>query len=962
MALAEKYLLELESKSDADTLNALFRTVHSVKGAAGFFELKSIAQTAHVAETLLGKLRDGSIGVDNGLIEYLLASIDAIKDMIESPSLGVGTDTSALVARGESMLRQYAGNGGANKQGPPTATQASPDLSRYKELILPGKFVYVIQLRANDSTQDFSAYCAETTAMLQTLGDILATEMDNANAGQACRLVFRTVIAPDIFMDSLSIPAQCIVPVPASVAQAPPVPEAAKPNSAPSPATPVHSPSQHPAPAKSVVTSAPTIRLGVDVLDKLLDHIGEVVLGRNQFSAFHQDDPEFLSLSQSITKLHQFVIQTRMQPIGSLFERYTRTVRDLSGKLGKKVELHMEGEDIGLDRTILESLSDPLTHMIRNSIDHGIETAEERSAKGKSVVGNLYLRAVHESGQILIEVEDDGKGIDPAMLRKKLVEKGLLGPAEAEQCSDKQIIDYIFHPGFSTKDSATELSGRGVGMDVVKSNLEKIGCSVEVISSINKGTLMSARIPLTMAVVNSSVISALIISIADFTLAIPQLAVNEVIRLTPQEQTQRIERVKGAEVFKLRDKIIPLIHLEDLLGIERSYFDPLSKRIGKDKRAYIVSEDADLQNRRNSSVIFIVLQFKQNFFGILVDKIDGTEEIVVKRLPNLLQSRSVFAGTTILGSGKVSLILDINGMVEKSQLDYAHKQDSMFFNRQHLQADKQKIVIFTNAENEYFGIPVNLLSEVDRVSMNELHHSGSREFIKRHNESIPILRLDRIIDVGPLPAKENYIVLIPSRVSYITGIIANRIVGTTELNEEINTKESNVKGVMGSVYYQGNMVLLLDIFSLLQTSDPKRYKNDIEDDLSSCRLLVVDDQLFFRQLVSQYFRAYGVKNIHIACDGQEALNYLYKHYENIDVVVSDIEMPVMNGYQLVANIKSSPQLQSIPVMALTTLSGEDNVRKGMEAGFDAYEVKIDKENVVRSLSKLYRNISRRQGG
>lgn len=961
MALAEKYLLELESKSDADTLNALFRTVHSVKGAAGFFELKSIAQTAHVAETLLGKLRDGSIGVDSSLIEYLLASIDAIKDMIESPTLGVGTDTSALVSRGEAMLRQYAGNGSSNKQGTATASLSSPDLSRYKEYLLPGKFVYVIHLRVGDPQQDFTSYCSETSSMLQTLGEILATETDNATAGQATRLIFRTVIAPDIFVDSLSIPAECILPVPASVAQAPPAPEVIKPSIAPT-TIPVSSPSPHPAPAKSVVTSAPTIRLGVDVLDKLLDHIGEVVLGRNQFSAFHQDDPEFLSLSQSITKLHQFVIQTRMQPIGSLFERYTRTVRDLSGKLGKKVELHLEGEDIGLDRTILESLSDPLTHMIRNSIDHGIETAEERSAKGKSVVGNLYLRAVHESGQILIEVEDDGKGIDPAMLRKKLVEKGLLGPAEAEQCSDKQIIDYIFHPGFSTKDSATELSGRGVGMDVVKSNLEKIGCSVEVISSINKGTLMSARIPLTMAVVNSSVISALIISISDFTLAIPQLAVNEVIRLTPQEQAQRIERVKGAEVFKLRDKIIPLIHLEDLLGIERSYFDPLSKRIGRDKRAFIVSEDAELQNRRNNSVIFIVLQFKQNYFGILVDKIDGTEEIVVKRLPNILQSRSVFAGTTILGSGKVSLILDINGMVEKSQLDYAHKQDSMFFNKQHVQADKQKIVIFTNAENEYFGIPVNLLSEVDRVSANELHQSGSREFIKRHNESIPILRLDRIIDVGPLPAKENYIVLIPSRVSYITGIIANRIVGTTELNEEINTKESNVKGVMGSVYYQGNMVLLLDIFSLLQTSDPKRYKNDIEDDLSSCRLLVVDDQLFFRQLVSQYFRAYGVKSIHIACDGQEALNYLYKHYENIDVVVSDIEMPVMNGYQLVANIKSSPQLQSIPVMALTTLSGEDNVRKGMEAGFDAYEVKIDKENVVRSLSKLYRNISRRQGG
>lgn len=966
LTLAEKYLLELETHSDSDTLNALFRTVHSVKGAAGFFELKAIAQTAHIAETLLGLLREGKIGANAELIEYLLSAVDSIKEMIEDPDLGVGKDTRAIVARGEELL---PGSPGLSVKPPPVGStvKLSEDIKRLcREHLQKGKYLYVITIRQEDSQEPFANFVAQVVGVLESLGEILhRNPPENAIASNIIQveLLFRTVIAPDIFCMSMDCPPERIQSVTAELlTQEPLAAEPVQSFSSPAlPSTPLPSnstlqvmgvPEKRSGQSASSVAT-PTIRLGVDVLDRLLDHIGEVVLGRNQFLAHRQEDPEFASLSQSITKLHQFVIQTRMLPVGTLFERYTRTVRDLSSKLGKKVELHIEGEEIGLDRTILESLSDPLIHLIRNSIDHGIETAEERSAKGKPVVGNLYLRAVHESGQILIEVEDDGKGIDPSVLRVKLVEKGLLNSEEAQSRSDKEIIDFIFHPGFSTKDNATELSGRGVGMDVVKSNLEKIGCSVEVVSSINKGTLMSARIPLTMAVVNSSVISALIISISDFTLAIPQLAVNEVIRLSPQEQQQRIERVKGAEVFKLRDKIIPLVHLEDLLDIERTYYDPITQRVGNDKRAFIVADDPAQQNRRINSVIFIVLQYKQNFFGILVDKIDGTEEIVVKRLPSMLHKRSVFAGTTILGSGKVSLILDINGMVEKSRLDYLHKQSSIFFNKQSVQAELQKIVIFTNAENEYFGIPVNLLSEVDRFSVTELHQSGTREFIRRHNESIPLLRLEKVIDVSPLPPKSSYIVLIPSRVSYATGIVANKIIGTTELTENINTKESNIKGVMGSVYYKEKLVLLLDIFSLLQTNDPKRYKSDVGDDLASCRLLVVDDQLFFRQLVSQYFRAYGVKNIHIACDGQEALNFLYKNHDVVDVVVSDIEMPVMNGYQLVANIKSSPQLKSIPVMALTTLSGEDHVRKGMEAGFNAYEVKIDKENVVKSLSKLY---------
>jgi two-component system, chemotaxis family, sensor kinase CheA len=855
LALAEKHLLDLESGADPDKLNALFRAVHSIKGAAGFLELSEMEKVSHCAESLMDDLRNQRRPISREIVDFLLQAVDRLSAMADQPALGKGESVQDVLAAYDELA------------GSATPSPAKPE----------------------------------------------------------------------------------VPPEPAPVA---PLPAAA------APATSADKPSAIPAAASG--SANPTIRIGVDVLDKLLNHVGEVVLGRNQFLNQAGHGEAFSGLSQSITKLHQFVIQTRMQPVGSLFDRYSRTVRDLSLKLGKKVDLHVEGSEIGLDRTVLEALADPLVHLVRNAVDHGIETPEERSAKGKSVVGNVHIRALHESGQILIEVEDDGRGIDPEVIRRKAVEKGILRAEAAAALGEKELIHLIFHPGFSTKDSATAVSGRGVGMDVVKSNLEGMGCSVEIVSKKDGGTVISARIPLTMAVVNSSVISALIINVHGHSLAIPQMAVSEIIRLTPDEQVRRIEKMKDVEVFKLRDKIIPLVHLEDLLEIPRTYYDPFSRRSGLDKREQIVSPDPAVNDRRKTSIVFIVLQYKQNFFGILVDRIGKTEEIVVKRLPALLAGRSVFAGTTILGNGEVSLILDVNGMVEKAGLDFLKKQDPQFlFGKRSVKEDRQRIVVFNNAEDEYFAIPVNLLSEVDRFMTSEIHRNGNREFIRRHGESIPLLRLDKALDVSPCPPRDSQIVLIPARVSYPTGIAANRIVATASLTEEINTKEANVNGILGSIFHDNKLVMLLDIFTLLHRSDPKRHKELLEADLSACRILVVDDQLFFRQLIAQYFRVYGVKSVHVAGDGQEALDYLYKNRHSVDVVVSDIEMPVMDGYQLVSNVKSTPALRDLPVMALTSLGGNRNVQKGLDAGFDAYEVKLDKENVLKSLTALYQKATRK---
>lgn len=860
LELAQRKLLALETGADSETLNELFRAIHTVKGASGFFQLTVLGGLAHVGESLMSKVRDGEIPVTAPLVDLLLKTTDSLLAMLELPDLGQFSDVTEL----KNALQEALGTA------PPPGNLPVP-----------------------------------AAAPEPVLTDLVAAE------------------------------------------SAPPAAAAALPS------------------APAAAAAPTTIRIGVEVLDQLLELIGEVVLGRNQLINRHREDPVFKGLSRSITRLHQHVIRTRMQNVGALFERYRRTVRDLSQQLGKKVEISIEGGELELDRTVLEGLADPLTHLVRNSIDHGLETAEERSLSGKQVVGTVSLRALHESGQILIEVEDDGRGIDHERVRVKIVEKGLASFEEAAGLTEKELVGYIFHPGFSTRDVASEVSGRGVGMDVVKTNLVRLGCTVEVSSRPGKGTVVSISIPLTQAMVNSSVISGLIVGIGKHTLAMPQMAVSEVVRLSGDDRRSRIESVQGHEVFKLRDKVIPLVHLEDILGIPRTYQAP-DGEVGEERRSQLADRRGDVGSlppddrrrrldRRVRNDLLIVLHYKQDWFGVLVDRIVGTEEIVVRRPPELLKGRRVFSGSTILGNGTVSLILDIGGMVEMARLDFADRSRilSAHIGRSSSPEVEQRVVVFSYAEGEYFAIPVNLLSEVDRCSVEDIRRVGSREFIQRHGSSIPLLRLDKHIDVTPMdPSRRSFVVLTPSRLAYPTALVAGRIEGTLVLGDDINTKEADEKGIMGTFFRDGRLISLIDIYSLLQKSDPDHYRSEVRPSLQQCRILLAEDQLFFRQLVVQYFRSHGIRSVVAVVNGREAVDELARNPTGYDVVVSDIEMPVMNGYQLVSMIKSDPRLSKIPVMALTSLEGEANVQKGMEAGFDAYEIKLDKDKVLRCLDRL----------
>ncbi len=465
---AERLLLEMEQGLQEDAIHAVFRSVHSVKGASGFFGFDNIQALSHAAENLMDRVRLGQVEAGSALADVLLQSIDRLRNMIRSPDFGRGAEVGELLESLQAMASGKPGTKAAEDwTGVPQgwfwmSLEAPADESRdalwskIRRLEEEGKAA--TRSRASEGPTPFDAVWVFASALPTeeceellgiSPGKLRAVESGETGSEPSPRqipAVEKSADAPEPRVGRATSPTSSAAASPA----APPAPIAKKPDGGES----------RGAAAKGAPAGS-SIRMDTRFLDELLELIGEVVLGRNQFQHLYAQDKSFKSLSQSITKLHQHVIRTRMQPIGTLFEKYQRIVRDLGQKLGKKVILHIEGADIELDRTILEALADPMTHLIRNALDHGIEAPTERSAGGKPVVANLKLKAIHESGQILLQVQDDGRGIDAGRLRSKALEKGILTPEEAGALDEKASLELIYHPGFSTKDATSEISGRG---------------------------------------------------------------------------------------------------------------------------------------------------------------------------------------------------------------------------------------------------------------------------------------------------------------------------------------------------------------------------------------------------------------------------------------------------------------------------------------------------------------------
>ena len=561
--LLDRELVRLEKDPhNRDTLASVFRTIHTIKGTCGFLGFTKLESVAHVGENLLSKLRDGELALNPDITTALLQMVDAIRQMLASVE-AVGNEgernDQALI---ETLTRLLQGTA----QGKPKAISA-------------------------DATPADAKGAAEKPPVANVPDETPSAPVPNA--------------LPDA-LDHTEPQAEVLDSV---VERIDASPQAA-------------AEAQH---LNRGAASESSIRVDVVLLDKLMNLVGELVLARNQILQFSngKEDVGLVAPSQRLnlitTELQEGVMKTRMQPIGNIWSKFPRTVRDVATMCGKQVRIEMEGKETELDKTIIEAIKDPLTHIVRNSVDHGIETPPKRVAAGKSAEGRLSLRAYHEGGQVIIEISDDGAGLDPEKLRRKAVEKGLITPEQSARMSERETTNLIFLPGFSTADKVTNVSGRGVGMDVVKTNIDKIGGTVDVQSKPGTGTTVRMKIPLTLAI-----IPALIVTNGGERYAIPQISLLELVRLEGEEAKKRIELIQGVPVYRLRGRLLPLVHLDRELRLESSTKD---------------ASEADAVN-------IVILQADERQFGLVVDHINDTEEIVVKPLSKHLKGIRTFAGSS----------------------------------------------------------------------------------------------------------------------------------------------------------------------------------------------------------------------------------------------------------------------------------------------------------------------------
>lgn len=857
MGEIEPALLQLEkSPEDPDLVNQLFRSVHSLKGGAGFFGLSKIGSLSHAMETLLSGARNGSIQLETPHIDALLAGFDKLGQMIDdvagSEEMDIEDELAILLAltEGGEVPKKESPKPEAKPEPPPATAAPEPK------------------------------------------------------------------------------PTTEAVPKPPRTTVKPPKPDSVAPKE-------ISTETSKSSSSKPLVTtkSDENIRVSVGRLNQLVDLAGELVLVRNQIMRHAEPmiktvpvlNEILLNFNMVTTELQEKIMNTRMQPIAVVFNKFPRVVRELAHKLGKEIELVTEGNDVELDKTIIETLGDPLTHIVRNTADHGIEPAAERLKKNKPAKGTLLMKAYHESGQVIIQVSDDGKGIHPDVMAAKAVEKGLIDQETADRMSNKEKIQLILRPGFSTAEAVSAVSGRGVGMDVVRSNIEAIGGRLDIHSEINAGTTLLMTLPLTMAIV-----SCLIVQSEGYRFAFPQVNMEELVVVKQEQTDNMLGKVQGQDVLRLRGTLLPLITLAEGLGI--------------------VSKSGTTKKFKDNEMNHIlIVKVGGNRIGIAVDAILDIEEIVVKPMPEYLGNLTTYSGTTILGDGTIAMIIDVIGFTTKNSLLLSEKinEDHLTEEIQDKAEEEQSLLIFDNGTDEQYAITMSLIQRVDTIDTIKIQHIGDKEYIEYRGEQLRLLRLENYLPVQKPKVNDGVkSVIIPKQARIPVGILIHQVIDTKSIGIRMERGSIHETGVLGSTLIDGRITLLLDLYAILEHGEPKSVSwNRTSDKTKNKEILLVEDTPFFQTLVSDYLTSAGFK-VTLATQGQEALEHLYKH--EFDIVLTDIEMPIMDGRDLIKNIRNNPKWNALPVLALTSLSDPDIIARD-KAGFNEWLVKLDKDTLLNNL-------------
>lgn len=870
LADIENQFLKIEENGaeiDIDLINDVFRAIHSIKGAAGFLGLSRVNDLAHNLENILNMMRNRELSPTPAIVNVMLRAADTLVRMIDDVENSNSVDVSD----------------------------------------------HIVELAAVQSGAASEVAVAAESEDIAGCDSTLSGELPLAAA------------APSAPVDSALVAE--------SVVAAAPAPEARQAASPVAPAPPAGAAKNEERGAATPHAEA-NIRVPVGVLDSLMNLAGELVLGRNQLlQAIGAEEKSGLDaiaarLDQVTSELQEAIMQTRMQQIGSVFGRFPRVVRDLSAKLGKQCDLEIEGKEVEVDKTIVEAIGDPLTHLVRNSIDHGIESPEERVRKGKPAKGMIHMRAFYQAGKVRIDITDDGAGIDPARLKEKAVSKGILTPERAEQMSDREAIRLIFHPGFSTAKQVTDVSGRGVGMDVVRTNIAKLGGTVDVESVVGAGASVIVTLPLTLAIIPSLIVKA-----GADRFAIPQVNIVELVRLRENEREQRLGRVKDAEVLRLRGALLPLIRLSEALE--------LAPAAGRANEA--------VDNATN----IIVVDSGQTRFGLIVDALFDSEEIVVKPLGRHHKNARCLAGATILGGGHVALILDVAGLAGRQDLGGAERSgNAADATVDEGESELQTMLLFQNHSAEHFAAPMDIVARLERIPTNQLDSVGGREVLQYRGGTLPVLRLDALITARkPEPTESVYVVVFEIKGREV-GLVAPVLRDIRDIPTNIDTSTFVEEGVIGSLVVDKRTTRIVDLFELARKAHPEWFK-DAEAPVAAGNglaplILLAEDSGFFLSQVTKMFEEQGYR-VEPCEDGLVAWEKLRSDEYEVDIVVTDIEMPNMNGFDLCRRIKDHPKLRHLPVVALTSLAASGDVQRGMDVGIDDYQIKMDRDKLLAAI-------------
>lgn len=868
-----------QDPNNAKILDNIFRLVHTIKGTCGFLGLPRLEALAHAAETLMGKFRDG-MPVTGEAVTLILSTIDRIKEILGQLEATEAEPEGADVDLIDALHHMV-------EQGMAAMAAPAPEAAAAKPAVTVGAAV------------------PQTLERELRPGEVSLDELERA---------FRETET------EISAPPLAPVEQPAPIVEAP-KPVAAKPAAAkPSPKKPVIENET----AESDKIANQSIRVNVDTLEHLMTMVSELVLTRNQLLEISRrnEDSEFKvplqRLSNVTAELQEGVMKTRMQPIGNAWQKLPRIVRDLSSELGKQIELEMHGADTELDRQVLDLIKDPLTHMVRNSADHGLETTADRVAAGKPEQGTIRVSAYHEGGHIIICIADNGRGLNTERIKAKAVSNGLVTEADVEKMTEAQIHKFIFAPGFSTAAAVTSVSGRGVGMDVVRTNIDQIGGTIDVKSVPGEGSSFTIKIPLTLAIV-----SALIVEAAGDRFAIPQLSVVELVRARSNSD-HRIERIKDTPVLRLRNKLLPLMHLKKLLKI--------------DDGASIDPENG----------FIVVTQVGSQTFGIVVDGVFHTEEIVVKPMSTKLRHIGMFSGNTILGDGAVIMIIDPNGIAQSlgtAAASHSEIADENAAARANSDVQLTSLLVFRSGSSQPKAVPLALVTRLEEIAVDKIELSNGRHMVQYREQLMPLVEMEGVTirESGVQP------ILVFADDGRSMGLVVDEIIDIVE--EQLSIEVASTReGVLGSAVVKGQATEVIDVGHFLPMAFADWFsRKEMRLSATAQTVLLVDDSAFFRNMLAPVLKAAGYR-VTVAQNGQEGLAAL-RSGNSFDVVLTDIEMPEMNGFEFAEAIRADRRMEAMPIIALSSVVSPAAIERGRQAGFHDYVAKFDRPGLIAALKE-----------